>query len=99
MGGFFWEEVLFDACSEELHDLLLAFARHCAIREHYIQVFPVMVHLRQDIGTESSTQRIQKLSTRRDRISLEVFLILNTNELEQLLHFTHTLATLKSPFP
>lgn len=96
MGGLLREKVLLDACSEELHNFLFSLSWDCAIRKDNIQVFPVVVHLAQNIGFQLGAEGIQELCAWRNRVTLEVFLIFHADELEKLLHLGHVSTSLES---
>jgi hypothetical protein len=52
-------------------------------------MFPVIIHFGQDISFKFSAEVEKKLCSGRNRVTLKILYILNTNELEEVLHLNH----------
>ena len=88
------------AVAQELHDLVLALARHAAVREHHVQLAPLAPHQLHDLGPELEAEREEELRARRDRVRLEDLLVLYADLLHQLVEEVDVLrARLEPPVP
>ena len=75
---------------------MFTLARNTAIREEYLQMFPVLLHLLENPIFQVDAQIIQELSTWRDGILLEEFFVYDSDLLHDFVKYFFLAGGLKS---